>query len=66
MKVESLLHDLADSDLDRTIELGGPQPATPRWMLVHLQHDLQHHHLDIKRGYAKLELDGGKGPTVRR
>lgn len=65
-QIAGLLHELAGSDLDRVIELGGPQPATPRWMLVHLQHDLQHHQLDIRRGYAKLELEGSDGPTVVR
>lgn len=65
-QIERLLHDLAGSDLDRVIELGGPHPATARWMLIHLQHDLLHHQLDIRRGYAKLDLDGSDGPTVER
>lgn len=51
---------------DREIPLGGPLPASPRWMLHHLRHDLEHHRLDVLRGYARLQLAKSKGSTVRR
>jgi hypothetical protein len=33
-----------------------PFPVTVGWILLHLLHDLEHHVLDIKRGYARLAL----------
>ena len=56
-KIGALIDELRQADLERPIELGGRFPATPRWMLVHVQHDLEHHLLDIRRGYAKLTLE---------
>ena len=38
-----------------------------RGALVHLLHDLQHHVVDVRRGYAKLALaDGIEVVTTRR
>ncbi|WP_446665060.1 hypothetical protein [Flexivirga sp. B27] len=66
VKARSLLDSVAGTDLHRPIDVGGDFPATPAWMLHHLLHDLEHHALDIRRGYAKLELQRLNGRTVER
>jgi hypothetical protein len=33
-----------------------PFPASVDWLLQHLLHDLQHHVLDIHRGYARITM----------
>ncbi|TDE88180.1 DinB family protein [Occultella glacieicola] len=65
-QLRELLREVADGDADRAIELGGPGPVTPAWILAHLQHDLEHHLLDMRRGHARLELEGAEGATVQR
>lgn len=33
-----------------------PMPVTVQWIVRHLVHDLEHHVLDIRRGYARLAM----------
>ncbi|GGB48040.1 hypothetical protein GCM10011492_44060 [Flexivirga endophytica] len=65
-QVKSLLSRVAGTDSHRQIDVGGPFPASPAWMLAHLLHDLEHHVLDIRRGYAKLGLERVAGRTIER
>ncbi|MDZ5621359.1 hypothetical protein [Nocardioides bizhenqiangii] len=43
-----------------------PWPVTVQWVLSHLLHDLEHHVLDIRRGYAGFVLADSEGPTNQR
>ena len=43
-----------------------PWPVTVQWVLSHLLHDLEHHVLDIRRGYAGFVLADSDGPTNQR
>lgn len=43
-----------------------PWPVTVQWILSHLLHDLEHHVLDIRRGYAGFVLADSEGPTNER
>ncbi|MBA2954770.1 hypothetical protein GON03_10570 [Nocardioides sp. MAH-18] len=46
---------------------GWPFEVRVRGALIHLLHDLEHHVLDVRRGYAKLALaDGVEVVTSRR
>lgn len=57
------------TDGDRTGVLSGEYPfdVTVDWIVLHLLHDLEHHVLDVRRGYARLTLaDHDEGATVER
>jgi hypothetical protein len=43
-----------------------PWPVTVQWVVSHLLHDLEHHVLDIRRGYAGFVLADSEGSTSRR
>ena len=44
-----------------------PFPVTVEWIVRHLLHDLEHHVLDLRRGYARIALADLEGPyTVER
>jgi S-DNA-T family DNA segregation ATPase FtsK/SpoIIIE len=44
-----------------------PMPVTVEWIVRHLVHDLEHHVLDIRRGYARLAMaDHPEVYTVER
>ena len=54
---------------EHAAELSGeyPFPVSVTWILRHLLHDLEHHVLDLRRGYARIALDRHEGPhTVQR
>ncbi len=65
-QITSLLHELDRNQMDREIDVGGPFPASPAWMLNHLLHEVEHHVLDIRRGYARMTLADQSGPSVWR
>lgn len=65
-QLHALSEDLGAGARGRTIDLGGAFPVTPQWMMTHLLHDLEHHLLDIRRGYAAIALGRAEGPTVVR
>ena len=46
------------SDEDRVGVLSGQYPfdVSVDWIALHLLHDLEHHVLDVRRGYARLAL----------
>lgn len=46
------------SDDDRAGVLSGQYPfdVTVDWIALHLLHDLEHHVLDVRRGYARLAM----------
>jgi hypothetical protein len=43
-----------------------PWPVTVQWVLSHMLHDLEHHVLDIRRGYAGFVLADSDGTTTQR
>jgi hypothetical protein len=44
-----------------------PFDVTVDWIVQHLLHDLEHHALDVRRGYARLAMaDHPGGDTVER
>jgi hypothetical protein len=61
-----LMGDLSDSQWDAVTD-GWSFEVPVRGALIHLLHDLEHHALDVRRGYAKLALaDGIEVATNRR
>jgi len=55
------------ADLAGVLEGEYPIPVTVAWIVLHLLHDLEHHVLDIRRGYAKLAMaDHPEVHTVQR
>lgn len=46
------------SDIERASVLSGEYPfdVTVDWIALHLLHDLEHHVLDVRRGYARLAM----------
>jgi S-DNA-T family DNA segregation ATPase FtsK/SpoIIIE len=57
------------TDTDRLGVLCGAYPfdVTVDWIVQHLLHDLEHHVLDVRRGYARLAMaDHPGGGTVER
>jgi hypothetical protein len=48
------------------IEGAYPWPVNVQWVLSHLLHDLVHHVLDIRRGYAGFVLADSEGNTNQR
>ena len=46
------------TDTSRQAVLSGEYPidVTAEWIVLHLLHDLQHHVLDVRRGYASLAM----------
>lgn len=65
-RITSLLHELDRHTIDRGIDVGGPFPVSPAWMLNHLLHEVEHHILDIRRGYARMTLADRPGTSVWR
>jgi hypothetical protein len=57
---------LTAEDRAAVIEDVYPFPVTVQWVLSHLLHDLEHHVLDIRRGYAGFVLADSDGPTAQR
>lgn len=53
-----LIAHLTDADWDAVTD-GWSFDVPVRGALVHLLHDLEHHLLDVRRGYAKLALADG-------
>jgi hypothetical protein len=47
---------LTEADRAAVLEDEYPMPVTVEWIVRHLLHDLEHHVLDIGRGYARLAL----------
>jgi hypothetical protein len=58
---------LTSADRAGVLEGEYPIPVTVDWIVLHLLHDLEHHVLDIRRGYAGLALkDHPEVHTVQR
>ncbi|WP_183100925.1 DinB family protein [Nocardioides pelophilus] len=64
--VATMLPTLTAAERATVIEDVYPWPVTVQWVLSHLLHDLAHHVLDIRRGYAGFVLADSEGATSRR
>ena len=61
-----MIGDLSESQWEAVTD-GWSFEVPVRGAIVHLLHDLEHHVLDVRRGYAKLALaDGVEVVTTRR
>jgi hypothetical protein len=62
-----LIDGLTDDDRGRVLSGAYPFDVTVNWIVLHLLHDLEHHVLDVRRGYARLAMaDHASGHTVER
>lgn len=64
--VEAAERTLTAEERATVIEDVYPWPVTVQWVMSHLLHDLEHHVLDIRRGYAGFVLADSEGATSRR
>ena len=63
----SVIDGLTVDDRARVLSGVYPFDATVGWLEQHLLHDLEHHVLDVRRGYARLALaDHRSGQTIER
>jgi hypothetical protein len=58
---EAAVPALSAADRDGVLRDHYQWPVTVQWIVRHLLHDLEHHVLDLRRGYARLAMADHEG-----